>query len=238
MVKGLAVFLVFSLALMACSPAEAMISGLPEKILPELAMKGSRQVLLVVNDKRRKVSAEVHVFEEEAPGKWKDAFVPIRATIGEAGFAPPGKKRTGDRRSPTGVYDLRRAFGYSPEETDIDYITVTKADVWVNDPKSHEYNTLVKRIETKASSFEEMKRDDGLYKYGIVIEYNTGPAVAGRGSAIFFHIWRGPGKGTLGCVAMSEENILKLIKWLDPLKNPKVVMGTRSDLIKLMKDMR
>ncbi len=222
----------------ACGPSWAVTSGVKEKILPGLAEKGSRQVLLVVNNKRSNVAAKVHAFEEEAPGKWKEAFGPITANVGEAGFAPPGKKRTGDRRSPTGIYELRRAFGYSPEETGMDYFTVTKEDVWVNDPKSHEYNTLVKRSETKAASFEEMRRDDGLYRYGIVIEYNTGPPVAGRGSAIFFHIWRGPGKGTLGCVAMSEEDILKIMKWLDPLKMPKVVMGTRSDLMKLVKNIR
>lgn len=187
-VKSLAVFLVFVLTLATYSFSGAMISRLPEEILPQLAEKGSRQVLLVVNDKQPDVLATVIAFEEEAPGKWKDVFGPIKATIGEAGFAPIGKKRTGDRRSPSGVFDIRRAFGYGPEETAIDYIKVTKEDVWVNDPKSHEYNTLVKRRETKATSFEEMRRDDGLYKYGIVIEYNTEPPVAGRGSAIFFHV--------------------------------------------------
>lgn len=215
-----------------------MISELAEAFLPGLAKTGTRQAVLVVNNERPEVAASVHAFEEESPGKWKDVFGPIEATIGEAGFAPPGEKKEGDRKSPSGRYDLRRAFGYGPEEMKLDYIQVTKEDVWVNDSNSPEYNQLAKKSETKASSFEEMRRDDGLYKYGIVIEYNTEPAVRGLGSAIFFHIWRAPGKGTLGCVAMSEENILKLILWLDPLKKPNVVMGTREDVLNLVKSIQ
>lgn len=233
--KRVAVLLAFVLALAVYGFSEAMNSVVPEEILPELAEKGSRQVVVVVNDERADISATVHAFEEEAPGKWKQAFGPIEATIGKKGFAPPGEKREGDGRSPSGVYDLRRAFGYGPEETKIDYIQVTKEDIWVDDSESPDYNRIVKRSETKASSFEEMRRDDHLYKYGIVIEYNTEPAVKRLGSAIFFHIWRGSNESTLGCVAMSEENIVRLIKWLDPVKKPKVVMGTKGDISELVK---
>lgn len=237
MIKRVAVFLVF-LTLAAYGLSEALASGLPEEFLSGLSKTGTRQVVLVVNDKRSNVPATIHALEEEAPGKWRNVFGPIDATIGKKGFAPPGKKRAGDGKSPSGVYSLKRAFGYSPIESKIDYIHVTKEDIWVDDSKSPYYNKIVKRKGIKASSFEEMKRDDHLYKYGIIIEYNTDPPVKRRGSAIFFHLWRAPGESTRGCVAMSEENILKLISWLDPLNKPKVVMGTKSDILKLMKNIQ
>jgi L,D-peptidoglycan transpeptidase YkuD (ErfK/YbiS/YcfS/YnhG family) len=235
MIKRVAVFLVV-LTLAAYGSSEALASGLPEEVLSELSKTGIRQVVLVVNDERPNIPATVHALEEEAPGKWRDVFGPIDATIGKKGFAPPGKKRAGDGRSPSGVYELRRAFGYSPVECKIDYIHVTKEDIWVDDSESPYYNKIVKRKGIKASSFEEMKRDDHLYKYGIIIEYNTDPPVKRRGSAIFFHLWRAPASPTRGCVAMSEENILKLISWLDPLKKPRVVMGTRADMVRLIEN--
>ena len=59
-----------------------------------------------------------------------------------------------------------------------------------------------------------MKRDDNLYKYGIVIEYNTNPAIKGYGSAIFLHVWGGENDTTEGCVAVSEEKLLKFLNGL------------------------
>jgi L,D-peptidoglycan transpeptidase YkuD (ErfK/YbiS/YcfS/YnhG family) len=72
-----------------------------------------------------------------------------------------------------------------------------------------------------------MRREDDLYKYGIVVEYNTNPVIKGYGSAIFFHLWKGGGKPTEGCIALSEENLIRIIRWLDPAAKPLVVMGTK-----------
>jgi L,D-peptidoglycan transpeptidase YkuD (ErfK/YbiS/YcfS/YnhG family) len=71
-----------------------------------------------------------------------------------------------------------------------------------------------------------MKRDDNLYKYGIVVEYNMNPVIKGHGSAIFFHLWRGNEKPTEGCVALSEEDLVTILRWLNPASRPLVVMGT------------
>lgn len=77
--------------------------------------------------------------------------------------------------------------------------------------------------------FEEMKRDDNLYEYGIVIEYNTEKVEKGKGSAIFFHLWGWPCT-TTGCVALEKRNIRKILKWLDPARKPVVVIGSEADL--------
>jgi L,D-peptidoglycan transpeptidase YkuD (ErfK/YbiS/YcfS/YnhG family) len=76
----------------------------------------------------------------------------------------------------------------------------------------------------KTNSFERLKRDDDLYKYTIVIEYNTRPIVAGDGSAIFVHVWRSAESPTAGCVALSERNVKRLLKWLDVSKQPVIVL--------------
>jgi L,D-peptidoglycan transpeptidase YkuD (ErfK/YbiS/YcfS/YnhG family) len=76
-----------------------------------------------------------------------------------------------------------------------------------------------------AVSFEFLRRADHLYKWGIVIEYNTQPVIPGKGSAIFLHIWRQPGVATAGCVAMGEEQLVGLLQWLNPVKHPVIILG-------------
>jgi L,D-peptidoglycan transpeptidase YkuD (ErfK/YbiS/YcfS/YnhG family) len=111
------------------------------------------------------------------------------------------------------------------------YRQATKDDVWVDDVNAPDYNSWQKRGETKASSFEEMRRNDHYYRLGAVIGYNRQPAVKGHGSAIFLHVWRGDGKPTSGCVAIDEQELAGIIGWLDPAKRPMILMGIRSDLL-------
>jgi len=70
-----------------------------------------------------------------------------------------------------------------------------------------------------------MRRNDDLYQYGIVIEYNTDPIIKGYGSAIFFHVWAGTKSTTAGCVAVSENDIRKIISWLNPAANPVILIN-------------
>ena len=70
-----------------------------------------------------------------------------------------------------------------------------------------------------------MRRDDHLYRLGVVVGYNTDPVVAGLGSAIFLHIWKGPGQPTAGCVAMAESDLERIVAWLDPAKMPQIILG-------------
>jgi len=64
----------------------------------------------------------------------------------------------------------------------------------------------------------------------MVIEYNTENPVAGKGSAIFLHIWRDENSPTAGCTAVSEENIVKLMKWLDPSLSPLILQFSAEDI--------
>ena len=98
----------------------------------------------------------------------------------------------------------------------------------MNDIDSPDYNRWVRGA--PAAAVEKMRRDDDLYKYGIVVEYNTDPVVKGLGSAIFFHVWKAAGVPTEGCVSMSEEAMLLVLGWLDASAKPAVLMGTVADV--------
>lgn len=162
---------------------------------------------------------------QKSDGRWVKALGPFEAVVGRSGIAPEGEKREGDGRSPSGVFDLRRAFGYDPAmQTGLVYKQVGAEDKWVDDPQSPEYNTWIQG-ETQAKSFETLRRADDLYECAIVVEYNTEPVEPGKGSAIFVHIWRSPESPTAGCIALSEGNLRELLAWLKQQDSPVVALS-------------
>jgi L,D-peptidoglycan transpeptidase YkuD (ErfK/YbiS/YcfS/YnhG family) len=190
------------------------------------------QLIFVTNQEASSFAVAIDVLERKG-GHWRFVFPRFNGTIGEKGFASLDKKKEGDGRSPTGIFRLGTAFGYEPSvTTKMPYRQATEDDFWVDDVDSEDYNKWV-RGQPKAASAEKMKREDELYEYGIVIEYNTDPIIKGKGSAIFLHPWGGKGRPTLGCVAMPEGSLLRLLGWLDPAKKPLIILGTEDELLTL-----
>lgn len=213
------------LVLLAACAAQHRTFAPGEKIAQE-KMEAASQVLLVKEERFLFWTSWGLYALEKQNGAWKEVFEPTPAVIGRNGFAPPGEKREGDGRTPSGLYRMKTAFGYAESVvTRMPYRQALADDLWVDDPEAPDYNRWVKLQETKATSYEKMRRDDDQYKYGLVIEYNTAPVMPGRGSAIFLHIWKKPGWPTAGCVAVSEDNLLKILGWLRPEANPVIWMN-------------
>jgi L,D-peptidoglycan transpeptidase YkuD (ErfK/YbiS/YcfS/YnhG family) len=200
----------------AAAPADPSLSALPVE---------TSQALVVRPANGSPVRVTVAARERRGAG-WTAALPAMEGVVGRNGFAAPGAKREGDGKTPAGVYPLGPAFGYDPHvETALEYWQATADDIWVDDPDSPQYNRWV-HGPTAARSFERMRRDDDLYRYGAVIRYNTDPIVPGLGSAIFLHVWSGPGKGTAGCMALSREDVVALLRWLDRAKNPVIILDS------------
>lgn len=188
------------------------------------------QLIVVVGEGPEKTRARLFTFEREG-GVWKEHVGPLPASVGRKGFAPPGEKREGDGRTPSGLFPLEFVFGYAPSfPGKMPYRQATADDLWVDDVNSPDYNSWVRRGETPAASFETMLLPDRRYRHGIVIGYNRNPIRKGMGSAIFVHAWLEPGASTAGCVALDEDELARIIQWLDPEKKPVILMGNPSDL--------
>lgn len=210
-----------------CGCAATITSAQPS--LGSTAMSG-KQLLVAVAEARDSTTASVYTLEH-SPSGWQLLSGPLPAMIGRNGFAPFGEKREGDGRVPTGLFPLESAFGYGPSiDSRMPYRQATKNDLWVDDVNSPEYNTWVKRGETTARSFEVMRLDDIRYRYGLVVGYNRSPVVKGYGSGIFVHVWLYNGYPTSGCVALDETELVRILGWLDPAKQPQILMGVREDL--------
>ncbi len=185
----------------------------------------STQILLVIDDGFLFFN-KIKVYPlEKKSDYWDIAFEPLNAVIGRNGFAKAGEKREGDGKTPSGIFSMHLTFGYDEAiKTKMPYRRALIDDIWIDDPNAGDYNRWVKKRKNRAASYEKMRRHDNLYKYGIVIEYNTNPVIKGLGSAIFFHVWGGEGVTTEGCVAVSEQDIIKILAWLDPQASPVIIM--------------
>ncbi len=232
----------FTIAIATAMPA----FGDPEaaSALPELP-ESVRQILLVQTQDWDEAAGMLIRLEKGERGDWSRTGPEIPVSLGRNGLAwgrglhltPPGaeEKVEGDGRAPAGIFRLDHAFGYAPEPpsgTRLPYRHATAADFFVDDAESPEYNQWV-RLEigdpkTRWQSFERMCRDDDLYEFGIVVGHNDAPPVPGKGSAIFHHVWRGPGRPTAGCTAMKREHFVNLLRWLDPAKKPLLIQAPAS----------
>ena len=157
-----------------------------------------------------------------AGGQWRRVFGPWVAWIGRNGMAPPGAKREGDGRTPSGTFGFGFFFGVDPDPgVRFPYRRIDAFDVWDDDPSSPLYNLWVDdRYANPGADPEPM--DVSAYDYGAVIGYNTA-RTPGLGSAIFLHI--NIGTPTAGCVTLPVSELLEILRWLNPAASPRIAMG-------------
>ena len=67
-----------------------------------------------------------------------------------------------------------------------------------------------------AASAETMMRDDRLYDFVVLLDWNITRRARHRGSAIFLHIAKPGYPPTAGCVAVSPKDMLRLAPLLHP----------------------
>jgi L,D-peptidoglycan transpeptidase YkuD (ErfK/YbiS/YcfS/YnhG family) len=190
----------------------------------------AEQVISVIADAAGDTTAVLAAYERTADG-WVQVHGPWKADIGAEGFAPANEKREGDHRTPTGAYDLGFAFGVLADPgLRLDYRRVTsEVIVWDDDPASSRYNQWVDTSTQPVGQDPEPMYNRPAYNYGVVIAYNTEARTPGAGSAIFLHVADdGP---TAGCVAIPQDDLVALLRWLDPAKRPRIVMGTRDSVV-------
>ena len=166
------------------------------------------QIVLVEYTGGSSAKLSVH---EKVSGTWTQLFE-TSAYVGKNGI---GKTKEGDKKTPTGTYNLTTPFGIKADPGSIlPYTQVTKYHYWCGSSKSGYYNQLVDSRVTGRSytkSDEHLIDYKGVYNYCMFIDYNAA-GVAGKGSCIFLHC-KGKNKYTAGCVAIDEASMKKIIQW-------------------------
>ena len=197
-----------------------------------------RQLLVVLTDSWPAQSGRMSLFERVDASSWQAHGSPVAVRIGRGGLAwgrgiaivhslaGPIKKE-GDDKAPAGIFPLRSVFGLTAQ-TKMPFVALSKNMVAVDDPRSRYYNRIVDQSKIDYRDWKHAERLFGVdvYRLGVVVEHNV-PAEPGLGSCIFLHIWKGPWTSTSGCTAMSERELIRVIRWLDPAKDPLLVQLPR-----------
>lgn len=137
--------------------------------------------------------------------------VMMRGAIGRSGTTR--LKREGDGHTPAGRYLLLRGFfrldRFSRTSSLVNLVPLRPSQGWCDDPASQHYNRPTD-IATHCRH-ETLWRADPVYDVVIPTTHNERPRIVNCGSAIFFHLAR-PGYGpTEGCIAISREDMRKLL---------------------------
>ena len=191
------------------------------------------QVGLVKTPGKNSITGTMFLYERKRK-KWK-ALDSFPVTVGSNGIAWDSKtilphnengvvKKEGDGKSPAGIFKLGPVFSYHQlKKVSMPFEQVDTTEICVDDINSAYYNRLtdVDTVTHKNwNSFEYMRRKDDLYEYGVWVQYNSDTIFAGNGSCIFLHVWVNDKSPTAGCTAMSKEDMIKVINWLDAKKHP------------------
>ncbi|HEY1507092.1 MAG TPA: L,D-transpeptidase family protein [Stellaceae bacterium] len=139
----------------------------------------------------------------------------MRCALGRGGIS--AQKREGDGATPIGAFLMQRLLFRPDRETRpatvLPSAAISPADGWCDAPSDKAYNRPV-HLPYPASA-ENLWRDDHLYDLLIVLAYNDGPVVPGRGSAIFLHLAAPDFAPTAGCVALGRDDLLTVIAAAD-----------------------
>ncbi|MCG6207793.1 L,D-transpeptidase family protein [Rhodopseudomonas sp. HC1] len=147
----------------------------------------------------------------------------IPVALGRGGIL--ANKREGDGGTPRGSFRPVRLWWrvdrLQRPRTFLPVRPITGEDAWCEDPASRHYNRPLRRGAAEAG--DRLQRADHLYDLIIEIDHNARPRIAGRGSAVFFHLARDNFGPTAGCVAMTRGNLLRLLRRIGP--RTRIVIG-------------
>ena len=126
-------------------------------------------------------------------------------TIGRGGLTK--RKAEGDGATPRGTHCIvGMLYRADRMARPADWaLPIGPHDLWSDDVRDNDYNMMVRAPHDY--NHERLRRSDPMYDLIILTDWNWPYAVKGRGSAIFLHEWRGPGRPTAGCVAFRRDHL-------------------------------
>ena len=150
-------------------------------------------------------------------GRWGARFRgrDLPCALGRGGIGT--KRREGDGLTPVGRHRIEAVL-YRPGRIEKPSwqgarpMMIGPESAWSDDPGDPDYNSLVRR--PHRYRHERLSRGDLLYDLVAVLDWNRHPPVAGRGSAIFLHVWRRPRQATEGCIAFRRSDLAWILaRW-------------------------
>ena len=145
----------------------------------------------------------------------------FKCSVGKKGFSK--YKKEGDNKTPIGIFSLGNIYFREDRikklSSKLKKIKIKRNMGWCDDPKSKDYNKLIKIKKNLKISYEKLFRRDSKYDLFILIKYNYKKAYRNKGSAIFLHLTKNYSP-TQGCIAIKNDDFFILNKLIQ--KNTKI----------------
>jgi len=209
-------------------------------------LDGVRQLVVAIAPSWDATSGKLQRFDRVSDS-WKATGSPWPVLFGRSGLAwgsgVRGQSEKGPRkverdgRAPAGLFRIGKIYTYDrslPGGSNYPFHTVTAADAWIDDAAHPKYNQHVLVDPANPPSWyakQRMRLGDFAYRWLVEIRHNSDPPVPGHGSAIFFHIRRGPTKPSAGCTTMAEPDLVSLIRWLRADARPHFALLPRAEYL-------
>lgn len=206
---------------------------------------GVRQIVLMTTEGFADTSGTVAVAARSADGAWGCQSAAASARFGRSGTRPLADRRSGDGTTPAGVFPLGRVtawdggefsvFGNRPDPGAlVPYRDVRPEDCWGATPNNARYQHLV-RLPGCTGPDEWLTRFGDVYSHAAVIGANLDP-ISGdeagetpNAAAIFLHRHSftagGATKATSGCVSLAYDELVEVVRLLDPRLDPHFAIG-------------
>jgi len=243
LLAGTAVALSLLASAVGLSPA---VAAAPNEFDPSLLVgfEDSSQVVVVTAKNSRTSYATVRAYERRSDGTWRSVLGATPARIGYSGLVLGSDRRQGTGKTPIGAFPIVTTFGrLANPGTEMPYVKFDRNDAWTYNPRSPSTYNLFQTANRSWRSFgnyvEQLWGYGAQYNYVAVMDYNlpkgeirTGadgvrraanPANTMKGGGIFLHVSNG--KPTAGCIAIPQAQMAKVMRWLDPAKQPIVVVA-------------
>jgi L,D-peptidoglycan transpeptidase YkuD (ErfK/YbiS/YcfS/YnhG family) len=170
----------------------------------------SGQAVIVRAPSMSSTTNTVTLWTRTAAG-WRQMDTPMPGHNGEHGWS--AHRTSGDLKTPTGVYSLTAAGGRLPNP---------------GTSEPYEHNASYFRTNGRFLGHSTV----GVFDYVIAIDFNRVPGSPvsstaepkgeGPGGGIWMHVDNGA--ATLACVTVSKQNMVTILRWLDPSQQPVIVL--------------
>ncbi len=198
--------------------------------------------LICVENKNGKILLETF---EKKYGIWvKNNIRTQNVWIGHKGLIDEKYKFECDGKTPIGLYGIGFSFGIKnkPKNLKISYQVLNNNHVWIDDSSSIYYNKFIDTSKVKKDwkTCEHLIKYPHVYDYALVVKYNMSqdrynniPTLndfnlkdnnikKDKGSAIFMHVSNK--NGTAGCISVTKYTMIKILKWLNAMENPQILI--------------
>lgn len=192
------------------------------------------QLIIVYSEGYTTTYATMETFARDADG-WRSVSAPLPARIGSKGFSDNHVE--GIATTPTGVYSIGPTmYGIAANPgVQYPYHPLVTNDWWNENPSSPGYNTFQHTSTNPGGASEALWLEKPAYTHFAVITYNMPPNVPtpipNAGSGIFLHEFStAGGNATAGCVSLSHDHLVGVLRWLTPAASPRIVLSPLESL--------